>query len=522
LYKVLLVDDEKIERESISKLIDWESHYIDFIGAAKNGIEAYEIIAQKRPEIVITDIKMPVVSGLDLIEKVKKEFPNIVFVVLSGYGDYEYTSKAMLFGVRHYLLKPVSDNKIIEVLDDVEKELIKKAEEKSFINNLEGDLEKVLPHVKQHFLSELALTGLLDKSACDYYQSLFGINGGQFRIVVFTISSQSDYIDRFALKNIAAEIIGMVRLDTIIDSDVILLVDAEKSEVMIKKLDKVRAAYVEYFKVEFYTLVSDPDDFYQIHKMYGQAMELAECRFDMPENQVIIAGMAERSRTGVSQEISAQIGAIVNTAKYASIDELNCNLELFFTKLKKERLPVSKIKAYCSHLLKAVLLVGEAEMQGDLGKQVSQIDTLNDATAIFDFTKSVTNSIALSNERAKQKPRNPIVDAMIKCIYENISNPQLSLCWIAKYIMYMNDEYLGRLFFREMNEKFSQFVLRVRLDMAKKLIENAEDLKIYEISSMTGFSEDAQYFSRIFKSHVNCTPSEYKKMCDKMKTSESN
>jgi two-component system, response regulator YesN len=519
LYKVLLVDDEKIERESIAKLIDWEAHYIDFIGAAKNGVEAYDIIAGEQPEIVITDIKMPVVSGLDLIEKVKKQFPNIVFVVLSGYGDYEFTSKAMLFGVRHYLLKPVSEDKIIEVLEDIQQELIKKAEQKAFINNLEGDLEKVLPHVKQHFLSESALTGLVDKNAYDYYQSLFGITGGLFRIIVFSITSQSDFIDRFALKNIAEEIIGTVHLDTMIESDVILLIDEEDPGSIVKKLDKIRSIYTGYFKVDFYTVLSEPDTFEHIHTMYVQTTELADSRFELPADQVITAGIAGNTRADSAQEISALIGAIVGSAKKSDIDELGFNIELLISKLRKERFSVSRVKGYCGHLLKAMLPYSEAETQTKLSEQISQIETLYDLNAIFDFTKSVTNSIVLSNAKASQKPRNPIVDAMIKCIYENISNPQLSLSWIAKYIMYMNEEYLGRLFFREMNEKFSQFVLRVRIDMAKKLIENAEDLKIYEISKMTGFSEDSQYFSRIFKSHVNCTPSEYKKLCEKAKKS---
>ena len=106
MYKLLIVDDEEIEREGMARFIDWEQFGIEMVGTAWNGAEGLEKIHTLKPDIVITDIKMPVMNGLDLIREAKKQQIEVEFIVLSGYGEYEFTSQAMQEGIRHYLLKP--------------------------------------------------------------------------------------------------------------------------------------------------------------------------------------------------------------------------------------------------------------------------------------------------------------------------------------------------------------------------------------------------------------------------------
>ena len=106
MYKVMLVDDERIIIDGISKVIKWESIGTSLIGTAKNGIEAYEFLSQNQPEIVISDIKMPGMNGLELVKKVYENFPEIRFILLSGFSEFDYAKQAMEYGVKHYLLKP--------------------------------------------------------------------------------------------------------------------------------------------------------------------------------------------------------------------------------------------------------------------------------------------------------------------------------------------------------------------------------------------------------------------------------
>lgn len=104
MYRLLIVDDEELEREGMAEFIPWKEYDIELVGTAWNGVEGLEKIKKLQPDIVITDIKMPVMDGIELIRKAKRLYPDIVFIVLSGYGEYEYTSQAMEEGVRHYIL----------------------------------------------------------------------------------------------------------------------------------------------------------------------------------------------------------------------------------------------------------------------------------------------------------------------------------------------------------------------------------------------------------------------------------
>ena len=123
MYRMLIVDDERIIRETLSRHIDWAALDIQVIGTASNGLEAYDIIMDEYPDIVMTDINMPGFSGLELLQRIKSLHPDIEFILLSGYGEFEYAQKAMQWGVRHYLLKPCSDEKIIASVQSVTEEI---------------------------------------------------------------------------------------------------------------------------------------------------------------------------------------------------------------------------------------------------------------------------------------------------------------------------------------------------------------------------------------------------------------
>ena len=130
MYKLLIVDDEDIEREGMAQFIPWENYEIQLAGTAWNGVEGFQKIQAEEPDIVLTDIKMPVMDGIELIKKTKESFPDIEFIVLSGYGEYEFTSQAMEEGVRYYILKPCDEEKIVEVLSKVKQSIAEKRSQK--------------------------------------------------------------------------------------------------------------------------------------------------------------------------------------------------------------------------------------------------------------------------------------------------------------------------------------------------------------------------------------------------------
>lgn len=123
MYKVLLVDDERTILEGISSIVDWGAQGVVLSGTAKNGVEAMDYINKHHPDIVITDITMPGLDGIQLLEKSSETYPFIKWILLSGFSEFEYAQRAMRFGVKHYLLKPYKENIISQALRDVVKEL---------------------------------------------------------------------------------------------------------------------------------------------------------------------------------------------------------------------------------------------------------------------------------------------------------------------------------------------------------------------------------------------------------------
>ena len=120
--KLMIADDERIIREKISSLINWKAYDIQLVGLCKNGLEAYDTILDESPDIVLTDIRMPGMNGLELIQKISETDLDTKFIILSGYSEFEYAKQAMKYGVKHYLLKPCNEQQIIESIADPAKD----------------------------------------------------------------------------------------------------------------------------------------------------------------------------------------------------------------------------------------------------------------------------------------------------------------------------------------------------------------------------------------------------------------
>ncbi len=157
MVKLFLVEDEIVMREGIRRRIDWESEGIEFVGEASDGELAYPLILEKRPDIVITDIKMPFMDGLQLSELIRKELPDTKIIILSGYDEFSYAKEAIKLGVTEYLLKPIAPQALIESIRGVIEKIEKEREEKQRLSGQSGenDYEKKEMEALELF-SELA------------------------------------------------------------------------------------------------------------------------------------------------------------------------------------------------------------------------------------------------------------------------------------------------------------------------------------------------------------------------------
>ena len=347
MYKTLLVDDERIIREGIAQSVKWLDYGCALVGTARNGLEAYELIRESPPAIVITDIKMPGLDGLALIKRVKQEFPKIEFIILSGYGEFEFAKQAMSYGVRHYILKPCNEQKISEALGTVVKEL------------------------EQRTSRELYLTRMIDDFNKANYESM------------------SNLVKRGNREEVQLQI----------------------------------------------------NDYFQ--------------RLDN-----VVADLGEAKNSGLG-------------------------------------------------LCKAIIQASPADQRAEFIEKLNVFAEMETLEQIRHGLLAIADEITKVYEEEQRRQPNKWIHQVLELIEDNLDQEELSLKWLAQELLFMNPDYLGKLFKREMQEKFSDYLLRVRMEKAIKLVTTT-NFRIGEIAEKVGFGDNSQYFSQVFKKYTGDAPREYR------------
>ncbi|KRE98490.1 hypothetical protein ASG89_05680 [Paenibacillus sp. Soil766] len=517
MYKVLLVDDEKLSRDSIAALIHWDEHGLQLIGAAKNGFEALDWVDKEMPDIVITDIKMPVMNGLELIGKIKEKRSDTVFVVLSGYDEYDYMSEAMRYGIKHYLLKPCNELQIIDILSEIKIEIANVSREREFFTKLNNNFYRVLPHVKEQFLRDIALTGTYNQQDFEEFMAMFHIHAQSFQLVLVQLGESRGYLEKFALKNIAEDLFTAEKLylSTVVEDSVLLLIQSMAFENLATILNEIRDIYKSYYRLELFMGVSGAGGFKDIRSMYKEVHDVLRYRFYFTEGCMLTSSDVKvTTKVAWQVDFNSSFEAIASSVKAGDVKDVTHRLQSLFDVFEKNRMEINEVKSHCMELYMIVIRQGQQAPSTDKMFQVVKFQELDTLHATFEFLHAVSEEVAISNYHQSSTNQNQMISSVIRIIDEHLSNPELSLTWIGKELLYMNVDYLGRLFSKETGVKFSQYVLERRMEQAIRLIEQAGDLKIYEISKLTGFREDTQYFSKVFKKYTGFTPSEFKRNID--------
>lgn len=512
MYKVLLADDEQIVLEGLTQCIAWKKLDLHLVGTAMDGLAASALIEEHLPDIVITDIRMPGRSGLELIERYSTQMPSIRFVILSGYDEFDFASRAMSHGIKHYLLKPCDEQEVEKVLQEVTDELQREEQAALFLEETQKQLVKVLPHAKEMFFREATLAQFYTVDKIKSYQQLFGIEGESFRLMVLQPDNPTDYVEKFSLKKITEEILepGTIIISTIMQDQVCLLVKEQPMEEQIEEIQRIKHNYARYFDSTFSATVTDAGPLEELRRLYQQAETCLSHRFYLGENALILPSDLPKLAGGVllGFEMKELQTAVQNGDSRTAEEQLS----LFFRTMERKELPDKIIEGKSMELFIEVLSQNDMERMSDSIDQFLQAKNKKGVRVLEQFLRNEILRLAENNLEQVQQQHNHLVEQVIRCIEENIAHPDLSLHWIATQILYMNSDYLGRLFLKETGERFSQYLLTKRMELAKELIEDSsKDMKIYEIARAVGFPKNPQYFSQIFKKYTGVSPKDYEK-----------
>lgn len=495
MYRVMLVDDEDLEREGMAALIPWESMDMELVDMAWNGIEAMEKIRMQKPDIVITDIKMPVMNGIELIRHARELNPELIFVVLSGYGEFEYTSQAMELGIRHYILKPCDEVKFMAVLAKVREELILQKEKNMSDLADKAALKRTLPHAQEQILNALIAMQELSKADWQLLDGFMRGNGKSCFLYVIRGDGEFDQLDRFVMTNILTELLGKeaVLMASGNRKELFYLLPAKIAGQFRPLAEKVHREFGKYRKCRLKSAVSEPGAAAEAYRMYAQVSELF--RLGEVEEKVdfldvsLYANPAEHVLSMIDYRGIRETGDFGGLLFYVYAGYLNMKLG----GLSPEQMGVGYRRGL-------ELLTGCA--QTEKFDQADEWEQLKSAVNRYASCKSLARDGEKEEERMRQ---------VLFAIYENIGNPELSLQYLAKEVLFMNEDYLGRLFLRCMKKKYSAFLVQVRVGLARSVLEYYPDIKIGDLAEKIGFAADGQYFAKVFKKHTGMAPSDYRK-----------
>lgn len=498
MLRLIIADDEKIIREAIGKLINWQDYGIELIATCKDGIETFDMICDEYPDIVLTDIKMPGLDGLGLIKKVHEIDPDIEFIILSGYGEFEFAKQAMEFGVKHYLLKPINENKIIEAIQKAKIDIDKKQALKKLQYEKELLSSQFQTIIKKQFIVETLACKSDLGSTIDRYADLFEFQHPSFSLYYISYLEECnlpEFIDRLKklckayrycicfnimyVKNTAIFIINMndgvdfTLFHSIISSWVFpkmavklfcrQLIFRNIKELFRELIPNIRR-YQKVFLVEENKTVNEIDNYTAVLE---QANEIAK---DICTNGAYIP-----------QKI-ADCFSTVEGVEFA--------------------------KTLASKLAVQVITNLDSLQPHDLSQYFKNVNDCDTVEKVADITINELDQIILKNDRDSVQYTN-YIEKTLQYVCRHFSDPNLSLKWISENYVFMNVNYLSKQFYKETGRKFSAYLNKIRMEKAKELIVNDSSSKVFMIAKRVGFGENSQYFSQAFKKYTGLTPKEY-------------
>lgn len=501
--RILIVEDEVKIREGIARLISRQAQYA-IIGKVKNGKEGIEFSLRYKPDLIITDIRMPVMDGLEMLTQLQKAKLFSRAIILTGYSEFEYAKKAISLGVKNYLLKPISPEEVIELLHQIDAEI--KEENKM----LQGSCESIIRDI---------ILGSSEEEATSYAKlaDLIELEGDcNYRLYVGYIGSAPvEYKNHF--KEWMLSIIERYPeckcytffVETL-QQFVCLVVGKEE-------LCEWEAYFIRYM-IKPYRKQSDQPawaaEYFNSLEMLGKTFQTLE--------QLLSFSLTYGNDNLLKQDVLMHMELkkpsypvkIENQFKVAickgELEKLSSLAEAFYEYCAKSLMSPEDIRNYYIKMVTFITnIVQEIDLKlyehiqnMSLLKHMSGVYTRNELEQLF---SDLLTTLQKRYEK-KEDIRNYTILKVISYIRDHYSEG-ITLEEVARK-MDLTPEYLSTLFNKEMDINFSNFLKQFRMSHAKRLLKGT-DLKIYEIAEAVGYS-DAKYFMRVFKEVQGMSPKEFR------------
>ncbi len=529
MVTVFIVDDEEIIREGLKNIIPWENIGMQVIGTAEDGEEAFEIIKGKRPDVILTDIRMTSMDGLSLASRLRMVMPDIKIIIITGYDEFDYAQQALRLDVKDFLVKPVEQEKLMECVVRIRNLVIQEKHEFIKKQTIDRHLKESFPFMKTWFLNSVESISVNDESL---YENLrfFGIDmdKGLFQVAIVSVSSMResmetvkqyilyDVYEKLKLILDKLEIKNIIFFEDMLFTIIFNCPEENNEKAFLRKnfeISSIIKEFLEYnlggnFTIGLGEIVSSMSN---IIFSYKGAVDACKHKFYLGENQIIYIHDIEPAKKKSDYNNTMIEDWLVSAIKIGDGARVEEILNKLFSEMEESREEIGSVKRICLNLIvyvsRAIYELGEKqEILFNNTDPWGRINSCNTLEQLHDFISDIIN-VVLGHLSYKRKNKNQKIIEKVKEIIDNNCIDDISLESVAESV-FLSPAYLSTLFSREMSTTFKDYLILRRINMAKELLKDI-NLKIYEVAVKSGYT-DSHYFSQIFKKYTGMTPIQYR------------
>ncbi len=531
MIRVFLCEDEFVVREGIKNNIKWADNGYEFVGEASDGELALPLIRKLEPDIVITDIKMPFMDGLELSRIIRKEFPFIEIVILSGYEEFDYAKQAISIGVAQYLTKPISGEDLLRELDFLKEKIAKGKEERALKEQFKKEMEENERRERSelfHYLvsGTYSVTQLLQKAE----KLSIDLSAVWYNIVLLFTKSDHHEIEEYSGSSVTidekiAEIAagsGCVLFDRDLEGKAVLIMGDSEEELSQKQEDIIRRfedVFKDYSHVRYCGGIgSCVNRVSKLNESYEDAGCALANRFFVSESGFFKPGhMSQRSDSSDVRLDMTDIDAtridksnVQRFLKVGNADEIPFYVSEFIGSVGKDAFNSYIFRQYIAMDVFFTVSSFVEELSnkkpGDAIREVSK-EALESPESVEEYITGIIGDALKYRDSIATNRYKEIVDEAVKYIEENFADENLSLNLLASHVN-VSPNHLSTIFSQQTGQTFIKYLTEYRMNKAKEMLK-CTSMRSSEISEAVGY-KDPHYFSYMFKKTVGTTPTNYR------------
>lgn len=541
MLKIFLAEDEVIVRETIKRMIPWENLGFELVGEAADGEMALPLLLRQKPDLLITDIKMPFMDGLTLAKVAKKEIPGLKVVILSGYDDFNYAKQAINIGVEDYLLKPITKNALIERLTEIRSRYEHEKTQKEYYEKFHREMQAYEKNSSRDFFEAL-VSGSMDMMEIYRRSEKLGLDivAEAYNVLIFTMNCEEDFsgqregyseweaeslelLEEFFSENTSAMLFrcNIFSYGVLIKGQKETI--GENTRSCVSEIQRILDRKEQ--KRQWFVAAGEPvERLSQIQKSYYSASRVFSQRYLYDENILYYDEMTSMEKKNVTEDDSTYLQKVdVNALNPAILQKFLSNglleetenfVKDYFYAIGQEPLESLVFRNYVTLNVRFSVMSFLKEIGCDTRtlEQEDTEDVLSESSkslenAIAYAEKIISQAIALRDQNSGNKNRS-ILKTAVDFIDSHYMEEDMSLNKAANAAN-VSANHFSALFSQNMGQTFIEYLTNLRMNKAKEYLR-CTSMRSSEIAGEIGY-KDAHYFSYLFKKTQGMTPSDYRK-----------